>query len=57
MDEDWSPDENAGVGVGVVDEEEEKLSTVPAGSMSRSLKLQSNCLSPKFTGVTRYTLS
>ena len=38
MDEDWPADESAGVGVGVVDEEDEKLFTAPVGSMSRSFK-------------------
>jgi hypothetical protein len=32
------------VGVGVEEEEEKRLSTVSLGSMSRSFKLESNCL-------------
>ena len=41
------PDESAvwvWVGVGVEEEEEKRLSTVSLGSMSRSFKLESNCL-------------
>lgn len=38
----WVADERCGVGVGVVDEEEEEVEKLfnPVGSMSRSFKLQ-----------------